>query len=86
MVKEKRCPVGPKGFVAILGAAAVLLIGSAGCGVGQRSEAVRPQGLPAGASPASNEAKQQLHGGPTPDQMKQIQEWKKTHPGASTRY
>ncbi len=26
------------------------------------------------------------HGGPTPEQRKQIEEWKKTHPNATTRY
>lgn len=26
------------------------------------------------------------HGAPNADQMKQIQEWKKTHPGAYTRF
>jgi len=86
MVNDNLCPVGPKEFVALLAAATLLLMGGAGCGVGQRSETVRPQGIAAGVSPASSEAKQQLHGGPTPDQMKQIQEWKKTHPGAYTRY
>jgi hypothetical protein len=31
-------------------------------------------------------AAQMEHGAPSADQMKQIQEWKRTHPGASTRY
>jgi hypothetical protein len=33
-----------------------------------------------------NAAMKDSHGQPTPDQTKQIQEWKKTHPGAYTKY
>jgi hypothetical protein len=33
-----------------------------------------------------NAAMKDSHSQPTPDQMKQIQEWKKTHPGAYTKY
>jgi len=40
------------------------------------------------AAAAGTRNAKQVHdpGIPTTDQMKQIQEWKKTHPGASTRY
>jgi hypothetical protein len=32
------------------------------------------------------EAQRSLPNGPTPEQLKQIQEWKKTHPGATTKF
>jgi len=86
--------------VATLAGATLLLFGGAGCGgVGGGGEAVRPQGQSAsgsaGGAPgaggaktaaASNQAKEEIHGGPTPDKLKEIQEWKRTHPGAYTRY
>jgi hypothetical protein len=83
MAKQIPCPRRSKTFVAVTGAVAVLLL-SAGCG-GQRGgdAAGRPAGFPQGASQAT---KEQMHGGPSADQMKQIEEWKRTHPGASTRY
>jgi len=31
-------------------------------------------------------AMKEAHGGPTPEQLKQIQEWKKTHPGGYTTH
>jgi len=31
-------------------------------------------------------AMKEAHGGPTPDQQKQIEEWKKTHPGGFTTH
>lgn len=33
-----------------------------------------------------NAAMRQSHSGPTPEQMKEIQAWKKAHPGAFTKY
>jgi hypothetical protein len=41
---------------------------------------------PAAAAGAKNANTQHASGVPTADQMKQIQEWKKTHPGAYTKY
>ena len=33
-----------------------------------------------------NAAMKEAHSGPTPAQLKEIQEWKKAHPGAYTKY
>jgi len=33
-----------------------------------------------------NAAMRASHSGPTPEQLKEIQEWKKSHPGAYTKY
>lgn len=33
-----------------------------------------------------NAAMRQAHSGPTAAQLREIQEWKKTHPGAFTKY
>src|SRR5437868_3636212 len=97
MAKRNTCPHSPKVLIAILGAAA-LLIGAAGCGAGRSGETVGPQGRPpvptaggtgaggAKTSAASSDAKQAIHGGPGPNDLKQIEDWKKTHPGGYTRY
>jgi len=40
-----------------------------------------------GNSGASERARAQAdHGGPSQDQMNEIREWKKNHPGATTKY
>jgi len=51
------------------------------------AEVARPESGAQAASGASANAKMKAdHGGPTADQRQQIQEWKKTHPDAYTRY
>ena len=83
MAKHNHCPFSLKTFAAGAGAVAALLVGGAGCGGERGGEAVvRPKGLPIGGGAA---ARAQMHPRPTAEEQKQIDEYKRTHPGAYTR-
>ena len=74
--------LSPKATVAAIGALVVIL--SAGAVWIWRAPSV------SGIKPVSraevNAAMREAHNGPTPEQLEQIKEWKKTHPGAYTRF
>jgi hypothetical protein len=51
------------------------------------ADVARPETGPQAVAGAALNAKMKAdHGGPTSEQRQQIQEWKKTHAGAYTRY
>lgn len=74
--------VSPKIFVAVI-AVAVVIIGGLLAQTWRSPTAVAAHPYSRAETDA---AMKQAHGGPTPDERLQIQEWKKTHPGASTKY
>jgi hypothetical protein len=92
IVRQKANPVVAAtiiGVVVLIAAVAVLWAWRAPSVQVDTSQRTGPGGTTqAGASGKSGPrfTNDQVHGTPTSDQMAQIQEWKKTHPGASTRY
>lgn len=69
-------------FIAIV-AAVVLILAIALVWVWERPSVVLPGPEPTRAE--VNAAMKASHNGPTPEQRKQIQEWKRTHPDGYTR-
>ncbi len=79
------------GVVVLIAAAAVMWAWRAPSVTGTTTENTGPG--PANATNVDGSKKtgprftnEQVHGGPSPEQLQQIQEWKKAHPGATTKY
>ncbi len=82
--------VSPSVFIGIV--ATIVVVVAAICVWVFRAPSAAPAASGAGATTAGAANRQRVDAemkeahGPTQDQMKQIEEWKKSHPGASTKY